>query len=88
MTTNSKRSLGSCYKVEIPKVGFFCIKSMPSDTILPIVESRSTQPSNRLETSVATVCFPSLVNDGENSNKIKAEEVDVILIIPSGPAQP
>ena len=88
MTTNSKRSLGSCCKVEIPKVGSFCIKSMPSDTILPIVESRSTQPSNRLETSVATVCFPSLVNDGENSNKIKAEEVDVILIIPSGPAQP
>ena len=47
---------------------------MLSDTILPIVESRSTQPSSRcipteLETSGATVYFSPFFNDRENSIK-------------------
>ena len=61
-------------KVGIPRVGSFCIKSMPSDTILPVVESRSTQPSNRciptkLETSGATACFSPFFNDRYSSIK-------------------
>ena len=47
---------------------------MPSDTILPVVESRSTQPSNRcipteLETSGSTICFSLFFNDRESSIK-------------------
>ena len=61
-------------KVGIPRVGSFCIKSMPSDTILPVVESRSTQPSNRciptkLETSGPTVCFFPFFSDKESPIK-------------------
>ena len=49
-------------KVGIPRVGYFCIKSRLSDAIWPVIESRSTKPSNRcipteLETSEATVCY-------------------------------
>ena len=76
----------------IYRVGSFCIESMPSDTILHVVESRSTQPSNRcirteLETSWATACFSPFANDRKVILKVKAE-VDVILITPSWPAQP
>ena len=45
---------------------------MPSNTILPVVERRSTQPSNRcipteLETSGATACFSPFFNDRKSS---------------------
>ena len=47
MAAISKSMQRNLHKVAIPRVGSFCIKSMPSDTILPVVESRSTQPNNR-----------------------------------------
>ena len=47
MATISKSVPRNLCIVGIPRVGFFCIKSMRSDAIFPIVESRSTQPSNR-----------------------------------------
>ena len=47
MATISKSIPKNLCKVRIPRAGSFCIRSMPSDTILPVVESRSTQPSNR-----------------------------------------
>ena len=47
MAAISKSMQRNLRKVGIPRVGSFCIKSMPSDTILPVVESRSTQPNNR-----------------------------------------
>ena len=74
MATISKSIPKNLCKVGIPRVGSFCIKSMPSDTILPVVESRSTQPSNRciptkLETSGVTVCFSPFFNNRESSIK-------------------
>ena len=62
----------------IYRVGSFCIESMPSDTILHVVESRSTQPSNRcirteLKTSWATACFSPFANDRKVILKVKAE---------------
>ena len=47
MATVSKSIPRNLCKVGIPRVGSFCIRSMPSDTILSVVKSRSTQPSNR-----------------------------------------
>ena len=47
MAAISKSMQRNLHKVAIPRVGSFCIKSMPSNTILPVVESRSTQPNNR-----------------------------------------
>ena len=94
MATIFKSIARNLCKVRIPRVGSFSIESMPSDTILPVVESRSTQPSNRCipaesETSGATVCFSPFFNDKERKIllKFKAEEMDVILITPSWPAQ-
>ena len=92
MATISKSIPKNLCKVGIPRVGSFCIKSMPSDTILPVVESRSTQLSNRyiptkLETSGATVCFSPFFMIGKVLLKVKTEKVDVILITPSWPAQ-
>ena len=74
MATTSKCILRNMCKVEIPRVRSFCINSMPSNTILPVVENRSTRPSNRcipteLETSGATVCFSPFFNDRESSIK-------------------
>ena len=74
MATISKSISKNLCKVGIPRGGSFCIKSTPSDTILPVVESRSTQPYNRcipakLETSGATVCFSPFFNDRESSIK-------------------
>ena len=89
---NTKSIPRNLFKVMIPRVGSFCIKRMPSDTMLTVVENRSTQLSKRwfpteLETSGATVCFSPIFNDRE-SFKVKAEQVDVILTTPSSPAQP
>ena len=58
----------------IPRAGSFCIKSVPSNTILPVVESRSTQPSNRcipteLEKLGATVYCSPFFNDRKSSMK-------------------
>ena len=93
MATISKSIPRNLCKVGIPRVGSFCIKSMPSNTILPVVERKSAQPGNRsipteLETSGATVCFSPFFNDRKSSVKSQTEEVDVILITPSWPAQP
>ena len=70
-TISNSISINLC-KVGIPRVRSFSIKSMPSDTILPVVESRSIQPSNRyipavLETSGVTACFSPFFNDKESS---------------------
>ena len=92
-TISNSISINLC-KVGIPRVRSFSIKSMPSDTILPVVESRSIQPSNRyiptvLETSGVTVlhAFPPFSMIRKVLLQVKAEEVDVILITPSWPAQ-
>ena len=74
MATISKSISKKLCKVGIPRVGSFYIRSMPSDTILPVLEKRSTQPSNRcipteLETLGATVCFSPFFNDGKSSMK-------------------
>ena len=92
LATFSKSFPRNLCKVGIPRVGSFCIKGIPSNTILPVVERRSTQPSNRcipteLETSGATVCFSLFSMIEKVLLKAKTEEVDVILITPSWPAQ-
>ena len=74
MATISKSISRNLCKVGIPRVGYFCIKSMPSDTIWPVVESRSTQPSNRcirteLETSGDYCVLFAFFNDRESSIK-------------------
>ena len=93
MATISNSIPRNLCKVGIPRVGSFCIKSMPSNTNLPVVERRSTQPSYRcipteLETSGLLYAFPPFSMIGKVLLKIKTEEVDVILITPSWPAQP
>ena len=74
MAAISKSIPRNLCKVGIPRVGSFYIKSMPSNTILPVVESRSTKPSNRcipteLKKSWATVCFSPFFNDRGSSIK-------------------
>ena len=74
MATITKSVPRNLFKVGITRVRSFCIKSMPSNIILPVVESRFTEPSNRcipaeLKTSGATVCFPPFFNDRESSIK-------------------
>ena len=59
MATISKSIPRNLWKVEIPRVGSFCIKSMSLNTTLPVVERRSALLSNRcilteLETLGAT----------------------------------
>ena len=93
MATITKSVPRNLFKVGITRVRSFCIKSMPSNIILPVAESRFTQPSNRcipaeLETSGATVCFPPFFNDREVLLKVKTDKVDVILITSSWPGQP
>ena len=74
IATNFKSIPRNLCKVGIPRVGSFYIKSMPSNTILPVMESRSTKPSNRcipteLKKSWATVCFCPFFNDRGSSIK-------------------
>ena len=74
MTTISKGIPKNLCKLGTHRVGSFCIKSMPSNTILSVIERRSTQPSNRcipieLEASGATVCFSPFFNDRKSSIK-------------------
>ena len=57
-----------------PTAGPFCIKSVPSNTILPVVENRPTPPSSRciprkMEKLGATVCFSHFFNDRKSSIK-------------------
>ena len=59
MATISKTILGNFCKVGIPKVEPFCIKSMPPETILPVVESRSTQLSKNSETGYGAISNPT-----------------------------
>ena len=92
MATISKSISKKLCKVGIPRVGSFYIRSMPSDTILPVLEKRSTQPSNRcipteLETLGLLYAFPPFSMIGKVLLKVKTEEVDVILITPNWPAQ-
>ena len=68
MATISKSIPKNLCKVAIPRSGSFYIKSIPSDSISPVVKNRSTQPSNiciptKLETSRATVCFSPFFNN-------------------------
>ena len=72
MATISKSIPRKLCKVGIARVGSLCIKSMPSNTILPVVESRSTQTSNRcisteIETLGATICFYPFFSDKQSS---------------------
>ena len=72
MAAISKSIPRNLCKVGIRRVGLFCIRSMPSDTILAVAESRSTQPSNRcvlteLETSGANLCFSPFFNNRKSS---------------------
>ena len=74
---NSKSISRDLCKTGIPRVGSFCIKSMPSGSSLTVVESRHTQPSNRcipteLETSAAAASFSSFFNDRLNSIKVQS----------------
>ena len=74
MAAISKSILRNLCKVGIPGVGSFCIKNMPSNTILPLVEKRSTQPSNRCiltepETSRPTLSFSFFFNNRKSSSK-------------------
>ena len=74
MATISKSVPKNLCKVGILGVASFYIKSMPSNTILPVVERRSTHPRKRcipteLETSRATACFFSFFNYRKSSIK-------------------
>ena len=74
MATISKSIPRNLSRVGIPRVRSFCIESIPSDTTLPVVESRSAQPNNRcisteFETLGAIVCFSPFFNDRESSIK-------------------
>ena len=74
MVNISKSIPRNLCKVVISTVGSFCIKSMPSNAILPVVGRTSTQLSNRsipteLETSGANACFSPFFNDRKSSIK-------------------
>ena len=79
-----------CVKWGFPELDLFATRA---DTILHVVESRSTQPSNRcipttLEHRGLLYAFPPFPMIGKVLLKVKTEKVDVILITLSWPAQP
>ena len=93
MATISKSVPRNLSRVGIPRVRSFCIKSIPSDTTLPVVESRlHSLTTDAFQQSLKhwelLYAFPPFSMIGKVLLKVKAEEAYVILITTSWPAQP